>query len=95
MAKRFKVDTPEELKALNEMCKTGSTTSIAKVWSVARRKGEKAPWDDRIYAFFAMRDGKREAYIYRESGEDQTRIIAWLKYMPALNWCKENLQRIE
>jgi len=95
MAKRFVFRTPEQLKEVVELCKDGSAgkvMSVAKVWSATSRQKEKTPWDGKIGVSFYTEGGERKACVFRFSTNDQLCVLGWLKYNPALKWCRENLE---
>lgn len=93
--KLFVVETPEQLKELNQFCKSGGTQTVASVWNAARRKsGGSSPWDGKIMVSFQA-DGKtRSATVVRISTSDELREVAQLKYTPAIRWCREHLEAI-
>ena len=92
--KRFKVETPDQLRALDGMRAKEqlSCGAYASVWSAARNgNGGKSSWDeDFTVRFVSERFGARKAYI--DKGHSALREV---KYNPALAYCRENLQLIE
>lgn len=96
--KRFRIETPEQLRALDEMRAKDqlSCSAYATVWSAARNgSGGKSSWDkDFQVRFVSERFGARKAYIDKV-GLGGNPALRELKYNPALAYCRENLQMIE
>lgn len=93
--KLYLVESPEQLKEINQLCKTGSTMNVATVWSAARRKaGGKCPWDGKVMVSFYIEGGARIASVVRIDTSEQLNTVAWLKYTPALQWCRKNLNAV-
>jgi hypothetical protein len=93
--KLYMVETPEQLKELNQFCKSGATLAVATVWSVAQRQnGGCSPWDKKIMVSFQTDKSTRSATVVRISAADELREVAQLKYVPAIQWCRENLEPI-
>lgn len=93
--KKFVFGNPEQLKAIAELSKDGSASSImnvAKVWSVTRRQKGEVPWDGKISASFYTEGRERKARVFRLGTNDKISVIGWLKYNPALKWCEDNLE---
>ena len=101
MANRsFAVETPEQLKELNQFAVKGGTLNAATVWNTTKRKnGGKTRWDGHIFVDFEASNGKdglgwrRAAYVSRRTSRE-TAVDAELRYNAALNWCKANLQLV-
>lgn len=95
MAKLFIVDSPERLRELAQFIKAGSISSVAAVWSAARRKqGGSCSWDGRIMVSFYTSGKSRNAVVFRIPAAEETEEMATLKYTPALAWCYEHLQEV-
>ena len=92
MEKLYLIETPEQLKELNEFAKEGNALNFAKIWTVKLRRDGKSPWDGKVFALFTTDRGRR-AYIARQSGAGMTMNVS-LKYNPALKWCGENLKLV-
>ena len=95
MAREFIIDSPEQLRELGRYVKSGSVLSVATVWSATRRGTGASPLDGRIYAGFGASGRGRKAQVYRYGINDTKRIMADLKYTPALTWCQENLEAVD
>lgn len=96
MAKEYMVSSPDELRALGAHIKDGNVDNVAKVWSAGKRAGGLSPWDGKIYvAFESYGKGRKRAMVYRISLDGEKRIVAQLKYTPALAWCNEHLTPID
>lgn len=96
MAKVFVVNTPEELEALGRFAKSvNGLEGLVRVWRVEKRKGKMVPWDGAVYASFETIGRGRRALVYRQKTPDSKRIMAELKYAPALEWARDNLKIID
>ena len=86
--------SPEQLRELSPLCKSGKVTNLATVWSSARRKGDgTSPWDGKIVVSFSADRRGRYAGVLRYGTDDTPAVeIAVLKYNAALEWCNKNLQ---
>ena len=94
--KNFRIETPEQLRELSPLCKSGKVTNLATVWSSARRKGDgTSPWDGKIVVSFSADRRGRYASVLRYGSDDTPIEIAVLKYNAALDWCKENLSEVQ
>lgn len=93
--KLFLVDSPERLKELRQFCKDGSVMNLATVWSTAKRKSGKTPWDGKIFVSFYTEGRMKFACVARASVGDELKEVAWLKYNPALDWCYVHLNLME
>ena len=93
-SKNFRIETPEQLRELSPLCKSGKVTNLATVWSSARRKGDgTSPWDSKIVVSFSADRRGRYAGVLRYGTDDTPAVeIAVLKYNAALEWCNKNLQ---
>ncbi len=92
MTKLFIVDSPEGLREISQFIKAGSVSSVATVWSVARRKhGGSCAWDGRIMVSFSTSGRNRNAVVFRIRPTGEREKMAALKYTPALAWCYEHL----
>lgn len=91
MEKRFFFNAPQQLKEIELLVKEGSVVNVARVWSAARRKGEKTAWDGKIGVSFYTQGRERLAVVFRVTIGDEMKEIAKLKYTPALKWCNEHL----
>jgi len=91
--KLFAVETPDQLRELNQFCKSGGTQTVASVWSVSQRKnGGSSPWNGKIMVSFQTEGRTRNATVVRISTSDELREVAQLKYIPAIQWCREHLE---
>lgn len=96
MTKLFLIDSPERLRQMSTLVKRGSISSVATVWSAARRRqGGTCAWDGKIMVSFYTSNQSRRAILFRVSAAEETEEFASLKYAPALAWCREHLQQIE
>ena len=93
--KRFHVKTPDQLKEFEPYIKTGNVEHIASVWSVKLRKDGKSPWDNAIHVVFSQTGRSRKASVMRSGTDGNMLVVAELKYNPALEWCRENLEESE
>ena len=93
--RNYRVETPEQLKALNAFCKDGwSVKNLATVWSVTRRRSGKSTMDAAIYVSFSGDTCGRTATVSRISGENELINEAVLHYNKALHYCQDNLLQI-
>lgn len=97
--KRFRIETPEQLRLLDAFLtgKQASCTAYATVWSATRNgHGGKSAWDnDFSVRFVAERFGQRKAYLDKADTKTGTTVaLRELRYNPALSFCRENLQMI-
>ena len=91
-AKRFHIETPEQLLKLTALAKPErKLLLIARVWKGAKRKKGATRWDNAIYAEFSG-DRTRTAKIMRINAEGGQVDCADLRYNLALNWCQDNLK---
>jgi|GEM_PF-2371063 len=91
--KSYLITSPEELNELGTLAKDAERLKqIRSVWSIARRKKGKSPWDHAIFAEFYSYGSTRKASIIRISTNKDKVLVADLKYNPALKWCKEHLK---
>ena len=95
MRREFIIDGPEQLRELGRYVKSGSVLNVATVWSATRRGTGASPLDGKIYAAFGASGRGRKAQVYRYGINDTKRIMADLKYSPALAWCLENLEAVD
>lgn len=91
-AKRFTFITPDQLKQITPLIKSGNVLNIAQVWNTARKKSGHTPWDGKIGVSFYTSGRERRAEVFRISTGDDVIILATLKYNSALSWCSEHLQ---
>lgn len=95
--RRFAVEEPEQLKALNEFVLTGSVANVATVWSATKRKSGATRWDGKIFVDFKCDKSPtaivnyRHACIVRKCSNGRDNEEAVLRYNKALQWCRENL----
>lgn len=92
MVRRFSVDSPADLVALNGLASQGSCSNVAKVWSATRHSGNTA-WDNRFFVTFnAGRSGPKTASVIRIGLDEEIHEIAKLQYNKALQWCSMYLK---
>ena len=90
------ISTPEELEALGGFAKSvNGLPGLVRVWRAEKRKGKTVPWDGAVYASFESVGRGRRALVYRQKTMESRRIMAELKYAPALEWARDNLKIIE
>lgn len=91
--KSYHIASPEQLNELGVLAKdTERLKQIRSVWSIARRKKGKSPWDHAIFAEFYSYGNTRKAVIVRISVNNDEVLVADLKYNAALKWCKDHLK---
>lgn len=96
MAKVFVINTPDDLEALGRFAKTvNGLEGLARVWRVEKRKGKVVPWEGSVYVSFETVGRGRRSLIYRQKTLASKRIMAELKYAPALEWARANLKIID
>ena len=97
MARRFQIETPDQLLALQEYAKDGNLSRAASIWrSTREKKGTKATsWENNIVADFCAFESRRTAIVFRLGRERDAKMFAHLRYNPALQWCKDHLKEIK
>ena len=96
MTKLFLVDAPETLREMAQFVKEGNISSVAAVWSAARRKqGGTCAWDGRIMVSFHTSGRNRQATIFRITTTEKVEEFAFMKYAPALAWCSRLLRPLD
>lgn len=93
MVQRFKITSPQELKALERLAilETRQTIGrVARAWEHGRQRNGKTPWDDKMVIEFSTEDRRRRVYITRVSA-DKTVPFGDFHYNKALQWCRANL----
>lgn len=97
MSRRFIIETPDQLLALQEYAKDGNITRAASIWRTAReKKGDKGtPWDHSIVVDFCAFENRRTAIVFRMGIGGRSMLSAHLRYNLALQWCRKNLKEIE
>lgn len=99
MTRMYTIREPEQLVELEKFAKgVGSTSSLAnlaKVWNAEKRKGKKTPWEDAIFLIFESKGRGRRAQVYRMKTREEKRVMADMKYSPALEWAREHLEEVE
>lgn len=94
MVRRFSVDSPADLAALEGYVRSGTLGNLARVWSVARKQGKTA-FDGLVFAVFSTeKRGCREAEIIRLGLDGELHHVAALKYNLALDWCAKHLRPV-
>ena len=91
--KRFRIETPEQLRAVSEFSAYGRMSCLnrATVWSAVRNHKGATPWDNSFSVeFSAERFGSRRALICQDDS-----MLAEVNYNKALAYCRESLQLIE
>lgn len=89
MARRFVVDSPADLAAMQAagLLKSGTLGNVAKVWSATKKQGKTA-FEGRVCVMFdASGSGPRHAIVYRIGIDKEIHEMAELKYNTALKWC--------
>ena len=96
MARRFFIDSPEQLQELEtaKLLKEGGTANTAQVWRASQRQGKTA-WDGKIGVCFRTEGRERSAVVYRMKADGDEAIVARLKYNLGLEWCKNNLREAQ
>ena len=90
---RYLIETPEQLREIEPFCKTGTVTNTATAWSAMRRHdGGKSRWDGTVEAVFTTDAGARMARVARIGVSGERITVAFIKYNPALKWCREHLK---
>ena len=96
MARRFVIDSPADLAAMDAagLVRSGRLMNTAKVWSATKKQGKTA-FDGRIFIMFdSSRQGPRHAIVYRVGIDEEIHEMAELKYNTALKWCEMNLRPV-
>lgn len=91
--KRFRIETPEQLRAVSEFCLYGALAcrSRATVWSAVRNGKGNTPWDNSFCVeFHDALLGSHNAYIMQDNNR-----LAQLERTEALAYCRKSLQLIE
>ena len=96
MSRIFLVPDAETLARMEHLCKGGTTVkNFAKVWNAQKRAKGQTIWDGKIGVWFGPFGEGRMAKVYRTDAKGDRYTIALLKYNPALEWCRENLNQAE
>lgn len=98
MIKRYKIETPEQLRALTQYSLIGERLckNFATVWNANRNKnGGASAWDNDFAVKFVAEGRMRAAYIEKAGGKGDCASIADMKYNQTLHYCRENLTMIE
>lgn len=89
--KRFKVETPEQLRMLISCISEESMAihlrNYATVWGACRNQHGRTPWDNSFRVVFETGGGRRASAVH------DGKTLAPLKYNQALAWCRENLKQ--
>lgn len=85
---------PEQIKEIGQYVKHGNVQSVARVWSVQKRKSNTTIWDGKIGVVFCSSGKERRAEVFRIDTEGKMLTLAWLKYAPALAWCREHAEKL-
>ena len=99
MIKRYRVETPQQLRMLAEFCTYGQKglASYAAVWNADRNgHGGKSKWDEDFSVRFVAERKSRTAFIDKVNREkpEADPAIREVRYNDALAFCRENLQRM-
>ena len=87
MIRRFEVGSPTDLAAMEAFVDSGTCSNVAKVWGIARKRGNEC-WNGRILVVFDTEHrGSRRATVIRLGLDEEIHEIARLKYNKALHWC--------
>lgn len=94
-AKRFHIETPEELRELAELAREtpNSLENLARVWYATKRRQGETNWDKTFYACFSGTRDREAAVIHFNSLQVLTHKVP-LRYNKALNWCEEHLKEV-
>lgn len=92
--KRYIFKNPEQIKEIAQLVKRGNVQSVARVWSVQKRKNGTTIWDGKIGVVFRTSGKERNAEVFRIDTEGKLLTLARLKYAPALAWCKEHAEEL-
>ena len=99
MIRRFKIETPEQLRALAEHCHIGAQhcRNLASVWNATRnRSSGKSAWDNDFSVHVeSVRRGKCTARICKVEKGGACNTLADLRYRDTLQYCRDNLTLIE
>ena len=93
---RYIFANPEQIKEISRFLKrgNGNVQSVARVWSVQKRKSGTTIWDGKIGVVFRTSGKERRAEVFRVNNEGKLLTLAWLKYAPALAWCREHAEEL-
>ena len=92
-AKRFHIENPDQLRELAAFVKEGKLSTIASVWTAAKRRNGTTRWDDKIFVGFSG-DRNRISEVVRIDANSELVYCATLRYNLALNWCEKNLLEV-
>ena len=92
--KQYIFKNPEQIKEIGQLVKHGNVQSVARVWSVQKRKNGTTIWDGKIGVVFRTSGKERNAEVFRIDTEGKLLTLAWLKYAPALAWCREHAEEL-
>lgn len=94
-AKRFHIETPEQLQELDALAKEqpSGLHNLIRMWTVEKRRRAVTAWDNSFYIFFS---GTREriAAIIRFDTRHELRDEVPVRYNKALNWCEQHLREV-
>ena len=94
-AKRFAIETPEQLRELAALAKEtpNSLGKLATVWSATRRRQGATNCDKTFYACFSGTRSREAAVIHFNSGHELTHQVD-VQYNKALQYCERNLKPV-
>jgi len=94
-AKRFHIDTPEQLQELDGLTKEqpSGLRNMIRMWTVEKRRKKETAWDGCFYIFFSG-TREREAAIIRFSTAHELVNRIPVRYNKALNWCEQHLREV-
>lgn len=95
-AKRFHIETPEQLAELAEYAaekkNASSLRNKARVWAANIRRCGATPWDKSLYACFSGTRDKNAGVVHFNLPESYQSVS--LRYNKALNWCEQHLREV-
>lgn len=91
---RYIFAQPEQIKEIAQFVKHGNVLSVARVWSATKRKDGDTIWDGKIGVVFRSSGKERRAEVFRKDAKGKLLTLAWLKYSPALAWCREHAEEL-
>lgn len=94
-AKRFRIETPEQLRDLAGMTKEtpNSLERLATVWSATKRRQGETNWDKTFYVCFSGTRDRNAAVIHFNSLHLLTHNVP-IRYNKGLNYCESHLEEV-
>ena len=93
-AKRFSIETPEQLKELAEFAREQSNSLMnkARIWSATKRRKGQTPWDKAFFVMFSGTRNREAAVVHFTTREELEQVP--VRYNKALNWCELHLREV-